>query len=371
MGDALAAPRLPAAAPLLLAALLAACGSGVGAEEVTWTMGAKRGNCISACQDKGLFCSEEHWPSVPNQMRRIASMLNVNCSKISQGGVIYDPSYAYDHCGWKGAFYDYTTRCEAKPTSASTTRFCPCVDHLPAFDCKEGYNPLNTDWTSDKRRWCCRYMRRGCSDGISVKPYDCSDGLAREWSDSKKVWCCTSENKGCEWTTSAPFDCSAGYNNWQMGWSLSKMDWCCGNLGLGCRNTTYEFVGFGTAYEARTLCSGDGYIGMPMTKTPLQKHELQEVMHSAVAKGQLGSDWPQNTIWLGAHWQEGHGHSRGQWVWEDDTPVDKKLVVENQLNAGTKAPFLCLLPGGAWHEALARYTFGVICEKKLAQSLLV
>jgi hypothetical protein len=224
-------------------------------------------------------------------MRRIATTLGVNCSQIIEGGVIYDPSYSYDHCGWKGAFYDYTTRCKAKPTSGSTLRFCPCVASLPPFDCEEGYHPLSTEWTSDKRRWCCR-------------------------------------------------------------------------------NTTFEFVGFGSAYEARTLCSGDGYTGLPMPKTALEKHMLEEVMHSALATGELGSDWPKNTIWLGAQWHEGDGTSRGRWMWDDHTPIAEKAVVENQLNAGTAAPFLCLLPGGAWHEALARYTFGVICEKPISQNVI-
>lgn len=348
-------------------ALLLVLLPGCARAQVTWALGMSKQNCVHACQDQGLICSEEHWPRFPSQMRRIARTLDVNCSKIIEGGVIYDPSYAHDNCGWKGAFYDYTTRCKAKPTSGSTLRFCPCVASLPPFDCEEGYHPPSTEWTSDKRQWCCKTMRRGCSDGISVKPYDCSDGLAREWSDNKKIWCCTSENKGCEWTTSAPFDCSSGYDNWKMGWSLGKMDWCCKHLGIACRNTTFEYVGFGTAYEARTLCNGDGYTGMPMPKTDLEKHELQEVMDNALAKGQLGSDWPQNTIWLGAQWEEGHGDSKGRWVWDDKTPIDEQLVVENQLSAGTKAPFLCLLPGGAWHEALARYTFGVICEKLLVQ----
>merc|ERR1719323_731144 len=81
------------------------------------------------------------------------------------------------------------------------------------------------------------------------EPYDCNAGYSNweaGWSPDKKGWCCTNKHMGCpagggESTTttttgagSEPFDCDAGYSNWQAGWSPDKKTWCCQNKQKGC-----------------------------------------------------------------------------------------------------------------------------------------
>ncbi|CAK0837205.1 unnamed protein product [Prorocentrum cordatum] len=61
------------------------------------------------------------------------------------------------------------------------------------------------------------------------KPFDCHAGFSNweaGWSADKKSWCCDHEHKGCS-GTSEPYDCEAGFNNWQAGWSGDKKRWCC------------------------------------------------------------------------------------------------------------------------------------------------
>jgi len=65
------------------------------------------------------------------------------------------------------------------------------------------------------------------------------------WSVQKKAWCCAHHGKGCPGqgngcvtqpaTTSAPYDCNAGFANWVAGWSVPKKQWCCANAGKGCQ----------------------------------------------------------------------------------------------------------------------------------------
>jgi len=77
----------------------------------------------------------------------------------------------------------------------------------------------------------------------SSKPYDCEAGYSNweaGWSEDKKSWCCSNEQKGCPETTtppappSEPYDCNAGYSNWEAGWSPDKKEWCCANKSMGC-----------------------------------------------------------------------------------------------------------------------------------------
>jgi len=44
-------------------------------------------------------------------------------------------------------------------------------------------------------------------------------------------------------TTSAPFDCAAGWNNWQRGWSPGKKAWCCLYYRRACPDTTTTTIG--------------------------------------------------------------------------------------------------------------------------------
>merc|ERR1712113_614065 len=69
------------------------------------------------------------------------------------------------------------------------------------------------------------------------EPYDCNAGYSNwqaGWSADKKTWCCQNKHMGCEEAASEPFDCEAGYSNWQVGWSADKKTWCCQNKQKGC-----------------------------------------------------------------------------------------------------------------------------------------
>jgi len=69
-------------------------------------------------------------------------------------------------------------------------------------------------------------------------PFDCEAGYwnwQKGWSESKKLWCCNNRNRGCPSTsTGEPYDCQAGLSNWQSGWSRGKKLWCCTVKNLGC-----------------------------------------------------------------------------------------------------------------------------------------
>jgi len=67
-------------------------------------------------------------------------------------------------------------------------------------------------------------------------PFDCSAGFKNwqaGWSIPKKNWCCQNCKRGCR-KIPDPFDCLAGLNNWVNGWSGKKKDWCCKYKKLGC-----------------------------------------------------------------------------------------------------------------------------------------
>jgi len=75
-------------------------------------------------------------------------------------------------------------------------------------------------------------------------PYDCMAGFQnwqKGWSISKKAWCCTHQQKGCAPktttpppTTALPYDCDAGIQNAAAGWSDAKNSYCCAKFQKGC-----------------------------------------------------------------------------------------------------------------------------------------
>merc|ERR1719273_2435340 len=72
-------------------------------------------------------------------------------------------------------------------------------------------------------------------------PYDCNAGYSNwqaGWSVGKKGWCCQVKHMGCAGAgASEPYDCNAGYSNWVKGWSVDKKAWCCQHKGRGCTTT--------------------------------------------------------------------------------------------------------------------------------------
>mmetsp|Transcript_40508 Transcript_40508/g.101766 ORF Transcript_40508/g.101766 Transcript_40508/m.101766 type:complete len:321 (-) Transcript_40508:183-1145(-) len=85
---------------------------------------------------------------------------------------------------------------------------------------------------------------------VAPPMYDCHSDMEHwaRWRSHKKSWCCQHTGKGCappppashtphhsaHETSSLPFDCSAGFSNWQKGWSVGKKSWCCQNENKGC-----------------------------------------------------------------------------------------------------------------------------------------
>merc|ERR1712079_154296 len=88
----------------------------------------------------------------------------------------------------------------------------------------------------------------------SSEPYDCTFGYEEwqaSWSYGKKAWCCRQYARGCHIasTTSEPFDCEAGYKEGGS-WTSDKKDYCCKVYGRACSTTTLELfncaAGFST-----------------------------------------------------------------------------------------------------------------------------
>merc|ERR1711935_485824 len=70
-------------------------------------------------------------------------------------------------------------------------------------------------------------------------PWNCAVDPEYLWCSAKKAWCCQHASKGCPTaggcgTTRAPYDCNAGFSNWQAGWSVPKKAWCCQHASKGC-----------------------------------------------------------------------------------------------------------------------------------------
>jgi len=77
---------------------------------------------------------------------------------------------------------------------------------------------------------------KGCTTTTTTLPYDCKAGYQNwelGWSAPKKKWCCARSKLACD-----PFDCEEGYSNWQSVWSGEKVAWCCEHHDKGCTTTT-------------------------------------------------------------------------------------------------------------------------------------
>merc|ERR1719346_687888 len=96
------------------------------------------------------------------------------------------------------------------------------------YDCNAGYANWEAGWSTGKKSWCCEKFGKACD------PYDCSYTNVDTWQPSKKAYCCPKTGKGCPTTTSVPYDCNAGYANWEAGWPTGKKSWCCEKFGKAC-----------------------------------------------------------------------------------------------------------------------------------------
>eukprot|EP00428_Durinskia_dybowskii_P011689 CAMPEP_0170223976 /NCGR_PEP_ID=MMETSP0116_2-20130129/11689_1 /TAXON_ID=400756 /ORGANISM="Durinskia baltica, Strain CSIRO CS-38" /LENGTH=363 /DNA_ID=CAMNT_0010474681 /DNA_START=52 /DNA_END=1143 /DNA_ORIENTATION=- len=108
-----------------------------------------------------------------------------------------------------------------------------CCQHralgcAPQFDCNAGWSNWEAGWSKPKKEWCCDKYGKACD------PFDCNVGNSDRWPQSKKDYCCSKNGQGCPTTTTVPFDCNAGWANWEAGWSAPKKEWCCERYGKAC-----------------------------------------------------------------------------------------------------------------------------------------
>merc|ERR1712117_238424 len=144
------------------------------------------------------------------------------------------------------------------------------------FDCEFGAANWEAMWTKEQQAYCCASVGIGCPTTrattaqpvtqpptplptppptppptprptpppvtrppVTGDPFNCAIDLPAQWGLDKKAWCCKVHHKGCPEsggcvTTSAAYDCDAGFANWMAGWSVAKKAWCCQNRGKGC-----------------------------------------------------------------------------------------------------------------------------------------
>mmetsp|Transcript_99984 Transcript_99984/g.283179 ORF Transcript_99984/g.283179 Transcript_99984/m.283179 type:complete len:275 (-) Transcript_99984:211-1035(-) len=214
-----------------------------------WLLGEDGEACSEACGRYGGVCSEKHWPKSGEELRAIAEDMDHACEDVQEGTVRYDPSVAGIFCGWKGES-EYQNRCGAKPPW-STRRFCYCdgahATSAEPFTCDDdGHADVDRVWSAHKKQWCCLHRGQGCPATTTTLTttalFNCDAGFENfenGWSEAKKQWCCKYKGRSCPLppgatTTIAPFDCSAGQRNWVKGWSDVKQAWCCKREDIAC-----------------------------------------------------------------------------------------------------------------------------------------
>lgn len=108
----------------------------------------------------------------------------------------------------------------------------------------------------------------GCRPDATMKtslPYDCEAGFSNweeGWSNTKKKWCCEHAKRGCE------YDCNAGAHNWKKGWSDRKKDYCCRRENKGCPfdcEAGYANMQSGWSFLKKAWCCEHKERGCPET----------------------------------------------------------------------------------------------------------
>lgn len=117
-----------------------------------------------------------------------------------------------------------------KASYCCTSQGVGCSATPAPFACEQGLDNWQMQWSPQKKAWCCKNKGRGCQQ------YDCM--AQQSWSQDTAAWCCAHKSIGCQATTSAPYDCDAGFSNWQNGWSVSKKSYCCQTAAKACPETT-------------------------------------------------------------------------------------------------------------------------------------
>jgi len=121
-------------------------------------------------------------------------------------------------------------------------------------DCVTDRESWQMSWSPTKQAYCCRATGFGCmvttpppfvNPGPSgpvgpVDPFNCAEGFSSwesDWSEDKKTWCCNIHGRGCNSrgeVAASSYDCNAGHDNWVKAWSTGKKTWCCQTFHTGC-----------------------------------------------------------------------------------------------------------------------------------------
>jgi len=136
------------------------------------------------------------------------------------------------------------------PTQPAPPPLCPLPRLPPGFDCGADFANWGSNWSEDKKKWCCKRAVRGCPvppPRLPTPPpapppaFDCGAEFANwsaAWSFAKKAWCCQHTGKGCDAgraCVAEPYDCEEGLQQWNAAWSSAKKAWCCHYEGKGCQ----------------------------------------------------------------------------------------------------------------------------------------
>lgn len=95
------------------------------------------------------------------------------------------------------------------------------------YDCEDGLNVWEVDWSTRKMDWCCWNYGVGCMH------FNC-EGHETSWTDLQSKWCCEVRGMGSECVAmTLAFDCGQDLGSWKS-WRPEKKQWCCDYQGLGC-----------------------------------------------------------------------------------------------------------------------------------------
>jgi len=73
---------------------------------------------------------------------------------------------------------------------------------------------------------------------LAPAPYDCEAGYDNWqgfWSEEQQDYCCQAAGRACP---TVPFDCEEGWEYFGEGWDVDKKAWCCVHYARGCPTTT-------------------------------------------------------------------------------------------------------------------------------------
>lgn len=249
-------------------------------------------------------------------------------------------------------------------------------------------------WTKANAVWCCQHAGLGCAQdvapgidvptmepqktGPTVGPIGTSTTVAQASSTTAHASPSMQRRTPLSTTPAsstselaASFDCMQV--DWDKGWSAA-VAWCCHHENRGCPTYVtavvppdqyqYVFAGFGNASEARALCSARNGSRLAMPKTAAEHAAMQTALDSLKKANVLTQDWPNNTMWLGAHWDS-------KWLWDDGSMVGthpsarKRLDHISSSSADEHAePWLCMVLDGRWSDSLPNHPFGIMCEER-------